>query len=115
MDKIYNGPEALEWFKKNDNPSALASNHFGPTEKAVAFVEKLYEAGVQEVRISQECIRDDEETIKEEGGPYADGIIVVLPFDANKKQAVVDMCAKESDSTYSKPEIKNNMIFLWWD
>lgn len=115
VEKMYKGPEARNWLAKNNNESALASNHFGATASAKAFVEKLYKAGAKEVRISQESIRDDEETIKLEGGPYADAIVVVLPTETKIKKALLKICEQESDPDYGKPEVKNNMIFLWWD
>jgi hypothetical protein len=84
MEKHYAGPEALQWLKNNKNPYAFASNHFGHTQSAIVFVEKLYSAGTQTVMISNECIFNEPDRIKEEGGPYADGMVVKLPKDKAK-------------------------------
>jgi hypothetical protein len=50
--ELRQGPEALEWLRKNKNISALASNRFGPTEEAVKFVEELYALGAEKVIIA---------------------------------------------------------------
>lgn len=116
--QYYEGPEALQWLKDNKNPSALASNRFGPTVKAIAFVEKLYEAGAQVVQISEGCIRDDPQTIELEGGPYADGLVVALPTQTAKRKAVLNICTRESMREGfgdAKNQVRNNRIFLWWD
>jgi len=118
IEKHYEGPEALQWLKNNENPYAFASNRFESTEGAIKFVEKLYIEGSEWVKISQECIRDDEQTIKEEGGPAADGLVVKLPKDKTKRKAVFDICAQEmirEGFEISEKDIQNNMIFLWWD
>jgi hypothetical protein len=117
-EQYYEGPEALQWLKDNKNPSALASNRFGPTVKAIAFVEKLYEAGAQVVQISEGCIRDDRQTIELEGGPYADGLVVALPTQKAKRKAVLNICTRESMREGfgdAKNQVRNNMMFLWWD
>ena len=115
MQDNYDGPEALHWLEQNKNVYALASNHFESTIKVIEFVKLLYSKGAKEVRISKESIRDDEKTISNEGGPYADAIVVVLPLEKDKAKDILELCQKESDPGYDKPEIKDNMIFLWWD
>jgi hypothetical protein len=106
-EQYYEGPEALQWLKDNKNPSALASNRFGPTVKAIAFVE-----------ISEGCIKDDRQTIELEGGPYADGLVVALPTQKAKRKAVLNICTRESMREGfgdAKNQVRNNMMFLWWD
>ena len=115
MNNIYDGPEALKWLKENKNQFAFASNHFNSTNEAIEFVNLLYSSGAKEVKISGETIRDDKNTITMEGGPYADGLVVILPSDKSTANMILEICRKESDPGYDKPQIENNMIFLWWD
>ena len=108
----------MQWLKSNKNPYAFASNRFESTEGAIKFVEELYAEGATWVKISQECIREDEQTIKEEGGPAADGLIVKLPKDKIKRKAIFDICTREMINEgfeISERDVKNGMIFLWWD
>ena len=118
MSKYYEGPEALAWLKTNQNPYALGSNHFKSTTEAISFVEKLYNAGAESVLISQKTIRVDETTLREEGGPYSDAIVVKLPSDKLKRGNILNICAERADPDYGnniEREIRNNMLFLWWD
>src|SRR4026209_633557 len=87
-----NGPEAREWLKANGNKSALASNRFGETQGALEFVDELYRAGAERVIVPRTCLQDDADTIKLEGGPYADCLSVFLPADSEKKSAVLQIC-----------------------
>jgi len=76
------GPEARNWLKENRGESVLASNRFGDTANAVKFVGQLYDAGAERVSVPLACIRADEvET-------YADGLVVTLPADADKRARV---------------------------
>ncbi len=118
MKKYYEGPEALEWLKNNKNPFALASNNFASTADAIDFVEELYDAGAELVIISQKNIRDDDTIIKEEGGPYSDAMVVKLSADMLKRKKILNVCAERADPDYGTNldnEVKDNMLFLWWD
>ncbi len=118
LRKNYRGLEALQWLKGNRNPYALASNHFVTNKAAIDFVEKMYSEGVEFVKIAERCIRDDLKTIKEEGGPYADGLIVKLSSDMVKRKNVLTLCKNELDPEFKdslEKDIRFDMIFLWWD
>jgi len=114
---VLDGPEALDWLKANGNESALASNRFLETENAVKYVKALYAAGAVKVVVPKDTIHDDEEMVRGEGGPYADALVVTVPTDAGKRQAVLAMCRAElrregfdSEEVESAPQ-----IYLWWD
>lgn len=112
-----NGPEAREWLKENRNESALASNRFGLTAGALEFVEQLYRAGAQRVIVPRTCLQDDADTIKLEGGPYADCLSVFLPKDPEKKSAVLQLCRREIEREGFDPDegSLDDFVFLWWD
>jgi hypothetical protein len=119
--ELHPGPEALEWLRQNKNTSALASNRFGPTEEAIKFVEELYALGAEKVIIAQHCIQDDEQTIQEEGGPYADGLTVFLPKDLSARRALLERCYQEAESegfgdeNFNPASYKEDFTFMWWD
>ena len=56
--------EARSWLRINPNPSALATNRFGTTERALAFVDGLYARGATEVLV-------DDPGVDSTGEPYA--------------------------------------------
>ncbi|MCA9425807.1 MAG: hypothetical protein KC994_12065 [Candidatus Omnitrophica bacterium] len=119
VEELYTGPEALEWLRSNKNPSALASNRFGPTADATEFVQSLYDTGAEYVMISSSCIVDDSETLTDEGGPYADAIVVVIPHDRAKRKNLFDIIKKEIESEgfefNPEDELYESKMFLWWD
>jgi len=105
------GPEALNWLRKNESESALASNRFGETPNAVHFVEQLYSAGAARVIVPLSAIQSDEvET-------YADAIVVSLPSDPTKRDRVWKLCADElkrsGDNPADTPALDH--VLLWWD
>jgi hypothetical protein len=112
-----NGPEAREWLKVNGNDSALASNRFGQTQGAIEFVDELYSAGAERVIVPRTCLQDDADTIKLEGGPYADCLSVFLPTDAQKKSAVLKICRREIEREGFDADAGtvDDFVFLWWD
>lgn len=110
--------EALEWLKNNKNISVFASNRFGETENAIEFVKRLYEAGAVKVRVIG--VWDDTERIKEEGGPYAETLIVQLPEDEDKRSKIFDIYSNEIQE-YSLNEGEEfdggdkEILVFWWD
>ena len=114
---VKNGPEAREWLKGNKNESALASNRFGLTAEALEFVEQLYTAGAERVIVPRTCLQEDPDTIKLEGGPYADCLSVFLPKDSEKKSAVLRICRREIEREGFDPDegTADDFVFLWWD
>lgn len=109
------GPEALEWLRSNENPNALASNRFCSTAEAVAFVERLYDLGAVSVLVSG--VRRELSRAAEEGGPYADGLVVVLPEDSETRQRLFRVAQEEARRERSDPTTDwgQQQILLWWD
>lgn len=58
--------EARAWLRANQNLSALATNRFYPTERAMAYVNALYDAGAVEVHVDNICL----DAIDRDRGPY---------------------------------------------
>ena len=111
-------PEALEWLENNNNPSALASDRFGDTINAIKFVEKLYELGA--VKISVDCIWDEPERIKIEGGAYAVNLLVELPNDIEKRERILEVYNKEGQANgINEGEefegLDEHILEFWWD
>ena len=92
----YTGPEARKWLLTNKNQYALATSRFGKNEIALDFVNLLYEKGAIEVAISDATIMGGEERIAKEGGPYADGLVVTLPTDPNKRSELLEIFTQEA-------------------
>jgi hypothetical protein len=114
----FDGPEALSWLKDNRNESALASNRFGGTENAVQFVQSLYNAGALRVVVPRANITDDEDTLNWELGPYADAVVVELPKNADRREKVWAICAREIRREGFDPADgadDDGKVFLWWD
>ncbi|NLM49961.1 MAG: hypothetical protein GX196_03295 [Clostridiaceae bacterium] len=114
MDKMF---EALEWLRNNKNPSAFATNRFEETENAINFVEKLYELGAEEIFVAN--IYDDPEFFEDEGGPYADTLIVKLPEDEEKRDKILEIYnyeKEEYDLNYGDDyyDDEDTLVF-WWD
>lgn len=105
----YAGPEARHWLRRNRNAAALAVNHFGGTGSAEAFVEELYQLGATNVLVPENCIE------KDDGGPYADVLVVELPSDAAVRIALCQRCERELDEREPLDPDDPNPLFLWWD
>jgi hypothetical protein len=106
--------EAREWLQARRNPSALATNRFGTTADALRFVEQLYAEGAS-------CVIVDHITLlpQDEGEPYADELIVVLPDDA-RRRSIVDLIKHEGrpDAVDDQPDVIDRgrgALRLWWD
>lgn len=111
-------PEALEWLKNNNNPSALASDRFGDTINAIKFVEKLYELGA--VKVSVDCIWDEPDRIEREGGAYAVSLLVELSNDIEKRERILEVYNKERESNGINEgeefeECDEHILGFWWD
>jgi hypothetical protein len=110
--QISDNPEARAWLSSNANPSAFATNKFGETARALAFVDELYAAGATNVLIDN----ISEEHCALEGGPYADSLIIRVAPDSRARQTLVDMCdeaiAGEADG---RVDSCRDEILVWWD
>jgi hypothetical protein len=112
MPSPLNNPEACAWLLSNYNPSALPTNKFQTTARALAFVYELYAAGAMEVLIDN--IMDD--VRPNDGGPYADSLIVRLPDDGHQRWRLIERChwevEGEADGTCHE---RGDSLYLWWD
>ena len=108
-------PEARTWLNENKSRfCALATNRFGDRETAKEFVEKLYKMGAVEVKVDN--IMDEKWRIEEEGGPYADTLLVKLPKDSKQRAEIFKLQEKEVDSTELIENDKGQEeIVFWWD
>lgn len=88
------GPEALAWLRKSESESALASNRFGDTATAIRFVEELYAAGAARVVIPEESIQDEANTL-----------VIVLPAERSKREALFQICDRGGTPTSPPPRI----------
>lgn len=96
----------------NYNRSALAVNKFQTTVRALAFVYELYEMGAQEVVIDN----FSDEIRPEEGGPYADRLIVHLPDDPRQRWELIERCEREIEGEAEGTcDERGDSLYLWWD
>ena len=106
-------PEAREWIRTNGREGPLASNRFEGKEDGLAFVNALYEAGA--VKVVVDSIIDDKIEM-DEGGPYADALIVRLPADAASRKrllSIVDSEAKKQGEPVA--DVGLQTLYFWWD
>jgi hypothetical protein len=112
-------PEAKSWLQGNQNKYALAGNRFAGTEDAINFVNKLYSLGAVKVVISNDSIYNEKDRIENEGGPYADAVVVTLPSSETQKAELFEIFKKEAISQGMEftpdTDVKNNKVFIWWD
>ena len=104
-------PEARTWLRGNPSPTALATNRFGTTEKALAFVDELYALGAAAVLI-------DEVFIDADGYPYADTLRVQLPEDHLARQQIERFCEEEGPTEVPgdfRMDALRDGLRLWWD
>ncbi len=108
-------PGAREWLKANTNPNGFASNRFDSLAKAVKFVESLYAAGATTVLVDGIC--DEPERLKDEGGPYADTLLVSLPEDQTARSAIFKIHKRESkrEGFDPTPDAGQTELTFWWD
>ena len=70
--------------------------------------------GAEEVTV--DGIRDEEERIQKEGGPYADALKVKLPEDPEKRKSLFDFVNSEvDDPEFQQEDTGQKEITLWWD
>lgn len=100
--------EARGWIATNKNAYPFASNRFKDRHEAVALVDKLYGAGASCVQVSG--ILAEPRRVAEEGGPYADALLVSGPAS---KHAAFQAVARPYDPDESR--VKGGKLRLWWD
>lgn len=119
-ESFQNPPEAREWLAKNSNLSPLASNRFGSREVAQQFVESLYVAGATLVHVTM--IHDEPWRIEQEGGPYAESLLVKLPDETKARAKILAIAEEEmrnegflEDDEGLEDKVREESISLWWD
>ena len=55
--------------------------------------------------------------IREEGGPYADRLIVILPSDQKKREDIFQIYTEEAKQEGLVPEVDTGQkeLLFWWD
>lgn len=109
------GAEAREWLQANWNPSALATNRFGNSADALAFVEQLYAAGATAVTIDGLMFLPNHDWT-----PYADTLLVELPADAAMRRQLFELFEHfgrpdEHDDHGPLLDSGQHRVRLWWD
>ena len=119
-DDLLPGPretvaEAAAWLRANWSDSAFATNRFGATENALAFVNQLHEAGATHVHIDNEMLLPNHDWT-----PYADTLLVGMPEDPQKRRALFELIehtGRPDDDGDEQPLIDcgQREVRLWWD
>jgi len=107
--------EARAWLQANANPSPFASNRFDTKEAAVAFVEALYASGADTVYVLN--VQQDSAWVAQEGGPYADALLLKLPRDRAARARLYAINAVESrrEGFDPEPDRGRRYLYFWWD
>jgi hypothetical protein len=120
LESTQNPLEASEWLANNLNPYPLASNRFGSREAAQQFVESLYEAGAKAVYIT--FIHNEPRRVEQEGGPYAESLLVKLPHEPKARTKILTMAEEEmrhegflEDEEQLEIRGDEESISFWWD
>jgi hypothetical protein len=104
--------EARAWLLSNSNSSALATNKFENTDRALAFVDELYAAGATEVLIDN----ISEEHRAREGGPYADSLIIRVGGDSSVRHSILKICEQAIEGEADgRVDHYRDEIHVWWD
>ena len=117
----YTGPEALEWLKEKAAAKGFALNRFGNKDEAICFVEQLYRLGASRVFVPDDAIRDYERLRREIGGASSDSLVVVLPSESAKREALLEFYQQEAssegldDQTPEQSIADGQYLFFWWD
>jgi hypothetical protein len=108
--------EAREWLRNNPSRSnaPFAGNRFRKPE-AIAFVNTLYDLGATSVHVTN--VMSEAWRIKQEGGPYADTLIVTLPADVKKRTLLFGIAATEAQREHLDIEVDSGQdeLTFWWD
>ncbi len=90
----------------------LASNRFDSTESALAFVEGLHSAGA--VKVAVDNINNDKIEM-EEGGPYADALILGLPDDPAQRRKLFSMANPEfqREGFEAENDAGQKILYFW--
>ena len=119
-DDLLPGPretvaEAAAWLRANWGESAFATNRFGTTENALAFVKQLYDAGATRVCVDNEMMLPNHDWT-----PYADTLLVRMPEDAGQRAALFELMEHtgrpdEDGDGQLLIDCGQQEVRLWWD
>ena len=105
------GGEAYNWILWNRNKyGGFAGNRFDSRQAACKAVRAIYDAGASMVRVAG--IHDEPYRIKEEGGPYAD-VLVVYVKDPVKERFVIETIKRLEPDEFNR--IGKGVFRVWWD
>ncbi|NJN95587.1 MAG: hypothetical protein HC875_16490 [Anaerolineales bacterium] len=78
-------------------------------------MEQLYQVGAVKVYVAG--LYEEEWRIAQNGGPYADTLIVDLPADSQKRRDLFRISNEESEKEGFEPETDGgqNELWFWWD
>lgn len=107
--------EARAWLAANANPFPFASNRFESREAAAASVDSLYAMGADTVYVLN--VLQEPARIQEEGGPYADALLLRLPTDPAARAGLFAVNALEAGREGFEPDRDRGQryLFFWWD
>jgi hypothetical protein len=117
----YTGPEALQWLRDKAAPKGFALNRFTDKDRAIRFVEQLYELGASRVFVPEDSIRDYEGLRHAVGGATSDSLVVVLPSDPVRRSALLEFYHAEATSagleedTPGQSIVDDQYLYFWWD
>lgn len=111
----HNGkPDAAAWLRANWSASAFATNRFGTTSQARAFVEQLHAAGATGVWIDNIMMLP-----KNDWTPYADALLVELPQEPARRHGLFELIEHVGRPDPDGDEILTDRgqteVRLWWD
>jgi hypothetical protein len=115
--------EARAWLTENMSPCCFASGAFPYKERALAFVERLYQRGAREVCVTHQFDRLIDTLV--EGGPYADALAIRLPDEPARASDIRDFCLRAAppehcgiithESFFWEEAIPEGWIGMRWD
>jgi hypothetical protein len=107
--------EARSWLASTGNHSPFASNRFETRAAAAAFIDTLYNTGADTVFVLN--VQVDSAMLADEGGPYADALLVKLPSDTPKRAALFAIAAREARREGFEPDRDrgSRYLYVWWD
>jgi hypothetical protein len=107
--------EARSWLRVNLNPYPFASNRFDNKAATVAFVDSLYQLGADTVYVLN--VSQEPDRIREEGGPYADALLVRLPGERTVRDRLFAIQAREArrEGLDPDPDRGQRYLYFWWD
>jgi hypothetical protein len=107
-------PDAASWLRASWSPSAFASNRFGTTANALAFVDQLHAAGATGVWIDNAMLLPNHDWT-----PYADTLIVTLPQETARRCALFELIEHvgkpDEDGDDVLIDSGQTAVRLWWD